>query len=209
MKYDIIHLPKDKWKGTVIPIRYTTDKYYDVSVNRTNKGFAIEIELKDFAEPVTHLPEEYDFPDRLYQDYCENPYAWGVVIDDELIAAMETAQESWSNRLRITELWVSEKFQNQGIGHALIEIAKEQARREGRRAIILETQSCNVNAIGFYLHEGFSLIGMDTCCYTNNDIQRKEVRLEFGWFPAKRKRISREEIEIRMETKDDWYNVDQ
>ena len=186
MRYDIIHLPKEKWKGTIIPIKYTTYKYYDVLVNRTDKGFAIEIELKDFAEPATHLPEEYDFPDKLYQDHWENAYAWGVLVDDELVAAIETDQELWSNRLRITELWVAEKYQKQGIGHALIEKAKEQARRERRRAIILETQSCNVNAIGFYMHEGFSLIGMDTCCYTNNDIQRKEVRLEFGWFPAEK-----------------------
>jgi predicted N-acetyltransferase YhbS len=49
---------------------------------------------------------------------------------------------------------------------------------------------------------------MDTCCYKNNDLQRKEVRLEFGWFPEVKKKLKREEIEIRMETKDDWYNVE-
>lgn len=187
MGYEIVHLPKDKWKGTVIPIRYTTDKYYDVHVKRTDKGFLIEIEKKDFSEPVTHTPEEYDFPDKLYADYWENACAWGIIVNDGLIAAIETDQELWSNRLRITELWVADKYQKQGIGHALIEKAKEQARNEGRRAIILETQSCNVNAIDFYMHEGFTLIGLDTCCYKNNDLQRKEVRLEFGWFPEEYK----------------------
>ncbi len=73
-------------------------------------------------------------------------------------------------------------FQRRGIGRALLAVAKAQAQRERRRAIILETQSCNVAAIDFYLHQGFSLIGLDTCCYTNTDIQRKEVRLEFGYF---------------------------
>ncbi|GKU30493.1 GNAT family N-acetyltransferase [Clostridium folliculivorans] len=208
MKYEIIHLPKEKWKGTLIPIKYTTDKYYDVMVNKTDKGFVIDIEKKAFNEPVTHSPEECDFPDKLYQDHWENAYAWGVVIDDELVAAIETDEELWSNRLRITELWVAEKYQKQGIGHALIEMAKEQARRERRRAIILETQSCNVNAVDFYQHEGFTLIGMDTCCYRNNDLQRKEVRLEFGWFPEEKKRLNREKVEIRMETKDDWYDVE-
>lgn len=208
MEYEIIHLPKEKWKGTTIPIGYKTEQYYDVAVNKTEKGFIIEIEKKDFMEPVTHTPEEYDFPDKLYQDHWENAYAWGVQDHRELVAAMETDQELWSNRLRITELWVAEKYQKQGIGHALIEVAKEQARRERRRAIILETQSCNVNAIDFYQHEGFSLIGMDTCCYKNNDLQRKEVRLEFGWFPGEKKKLKYNEIEIRMETKDDWYNVE-
>jgi predicted N-acetyltransferase YhbS len=208
MEYEIIHLPIEKWKGTIIPIRYKTDKYYDVTMNKIDKGYAIEIEKKDFTEPVTHTPEEYDFPDKLYADHWENAYAWGVLVNDELVAAIETDKEIWSNRLRITELWVGEKYQKQGIGHMLIEMAKEQARRERRRAIILETQSCNVNAVDFYQHESFSLIGMDTCCYKNNDLQRKEVRLEFGWFPEEKKRLSHEEIEIRMETEDDYYNVE-
>jgi predicted N-acetyltransferase YhbS len=208
MEYEIVHLPKDKWKGTIISIKYKKDKYYDVNVNKTDNGFIIEIEKKDSPELETHVLEVYDSPDKLYEDHWENAYAWGVLVHGELVAAIETDQELWSNRLRITELWVSDKYQKQGIGHALIEIAKEQARRERRRAIILETQSCNVNAIDFYQHEGFTLIGMDTCCYQNNDLQRKEVRLEFGLLLEKRKRLTVEEIEIRMETMSDWHNVE-
>jgi predicted N-acetyltransferase YhbS len=49
---------------------------------------------------------------------------------------------------------------------------------------------------------------MDSCCYKNNDLQRKEVRLEFGWFPEEKKRLKDEEIEIRMETRSDWYDVE-
>lgn len=185
MEYEIVHLPREKWEGTVIPISYTTDKYYDVIINKKDKGYSIEIKKKNLAEPIIHRPEEYDFPDSLYKNHWESPYALGVLVNDELVGAIETTPESWSNRLRITELWVADKYQKQGIGRGLMNMAKEQAKREGRRAIILETQSCNTNAIEFYQHEGFTLIGMDTCCYTNNDIERKEVRLEFGWFPER------------------------
>lgn len=208
MNYTINYLPKEVWKGTIIPIRYTTNQYYDVVVDKMEDGFSVQIEKKNFIHPVTHTPEEYDFPDKLYQDFRANAYAWGVVVEDQLVAAIETEPEHWSNRLRVTELWVQEEYQRQGIGHALMEIAKEQARLERRRAIILETQSCNVNAIGFYLHEGFGLIGLDTCCYKNNDLQHKEVRLEMGWFPEKETRLRREDIEIRMETESDWYSVE-
>ena len=208
MEYEIMHLPKAEWKGTSIPIQYKTNQYYDVTVNKMATGFVVEIEKKDFTEQGTHISKEYSFSDKLYEDHWEHAYAWGVLIHDELVAAIETDQELWSNRLRITELWVAKKYQKQGIGHALMEMAKEQARRERRRAIILETQSCNVNAIDFYQHEGFGLIGMDTCCYKNNDLQRKEVRLEFGWFIEEKKRLGRKEVEIRMETKEDWYNVE-
>lgn len=54
-------------------------------------------------------------------------------MDGELIAAIETDQELWSNRLRITELWVKDTYQKQGIGHALIETAKEQASKKRRK----------------------------------------------------------------------------
>ncbi len=208
MNYEIVHLPKEKWKGAVLPIGYTTNQYYDVNVDKTQAGYLISIEKKDLIDPITHSPDEYDYPDKLYADHWEHAYAWGVLVNDELIAAIETEQEVWSNRLRITELWVSEQYQKQGIGHALIEIAKEQARRERRRVVILETQSCNVNAIDFYQHEGFSLIGMDTCCYKNNDLQRKEVRLEFGYFRNKKTPLTRDDMEIRMETPDDYYHVE-
>lgn len=186
MQYKIVHLPKEQWKDQVLPIGYTAREYYDVAVNRNRDGFTVAIQKKELDEPVTHTPEEYDFPDRLYDEFWKQAYAWGVVVEGKLAAAIETCPTEF-NRLRVTELWVDEAYQKQGIGHALMEVAKEQALIENRRAVILETQSCNANAIGFYLHEGFTLIGFDSCCYKNNDIERKEVRLELGWFPAMEK----------------------
>jgi predicted N-acetyltransferase YhbS len=208
MNFEIVHLAKETWKGSVLPIRYSTDQYYDVCVDKTQTGFSIVLDKKAFHATVTHTAEENDFPDKLYEEYWENAYAWGILDGGKLIAAIETDPEIWSNRLRITELWVKESHQKQGFGHALLEIAKEQARRDRRRAVILETQSCNVNAIDFYLHEGFTLIGIDTCCYKNNDLQRKEVRLELGWFPKEKRKLCREEVEIRSESEADYYNTE-
>ena len=184
MSETIIYLPKEKWKGQILPIGYTTDTYYDVSVENKGEGFLVELKRKAFDTPVTHGPEEYDFPDRLYEDHWEKAQAFGVVKEGRLLAAIETCPEEWSNRLRVTELWVDESLRGTGLGKALMNLAKEQAVRENRRAVILETQSCNVNAIGFYLHQGFGLIGFDTCCYSNQDLERGEVRIELGWFPT-------------------------
>ena len=208
MDHEIIHLPKDKWKGTILPMDYTTDTYYDVQLERRDAGYTISIQKETFEEPVTHSSEEDDYPDRLYADHYENAYAWGILQDGLLIAAMETDPEDWSNRLRITEIWVAKEHRHQGLGHALLQVAKEQARRERRRAVILETQSLNVNAVDFYIHEGFTLIGLDTCCYRNNDLGRKEVRLEFGWFPQEKRKLTLEDIELRSETQEDHYQVE-
>lgn len=178
--YEIVPLPKEKWQGAPIPMCYTAAEYYDVAVEQTETGFQVTLEKKTFAEPVTHTPEEYDFPDRLYQEHWEKAYAWGVVENGEMVACIETCPEEWSNRLMVTELWVHEDYRRRGIAHALMALAKEQARRERRRALILETQSCNVGAIAFYLQEGFTLMGFDSCCYQNHDLERKEVRLDLG-----------------------------
>ena len=178
MAYTIEHLPKERWQGYILPMRYTSDSYYDVRVDRTADGFAASFRKTPARPPIEHTPEEYDFPDRLYAEYYEGAFAWGIVQDKELLAAIETCPETWSNRLRVTELWVAEELRGQGIGRALLNLAKEQAGRERRRAVILETQSCNANAIGFYLHEGLTLTGFDACCYRNDDLDRKEVRLE-------------------------------
>ncbi len=208
--YHIIHLSKKDWEGKIIPMRYTTEEYYDVVIEEKKNGFIVELEKKPFETPVSHYPEEYDFPDKLYQEHYEKACAWGVLDEEgEMIACIETCPEEWSNRLRVTEMWVHEDYRRKGIAHELMAVAKEQARLERRRAIILETQSCNAGAIAFYLQEGFSLIGFDACCYNNRDLERKEVRIELGIIYNKPPKLNREDIEIRKEEPSDYHATEE
>lgn len=54
------------------------------------------------------------------------------------------------------------------------------AKASGARMMVLETQSCNENAIAFYKKNGFELIGFDLYAYSNTDPERHEVRVEMG-----------------------------
>lgn len=186
MEYQIIPLPREEWKGTPIPMKYTTECYYDLEMVTDEKGFRVQMIKKPFDKPVTHSPEEYDFPDGLYQDHWEKAEAYGIVAEKdgkkELLACIEICPEEWSNRLMVTEMWVADHLHRQGLGTRLMNVAKEKAIQQGRRAIILETQSCNVGAIAFYRSQGFELIGYDACCYTNIDVERHEIRFDFGYF---------------------------
>lgn len=187
MNYEIIPLPKVKWKGTPILLKYTTNEYYDLETIENDDCFEVKMIKKKFNNPVTHSPEEYDFPDSLYQDHWEKAEAFGIVGENnELLACIEICPEEWSNRLMVTELWVKDELQRKGIGTALMNLAKKQAKIQKRRAIILETQSCNVRAIDFYRKQGFQLIGYDSCCYTNIDIEKHEIRFNFGFFLHKK-----------------------
>ncbi len=211
--FEIVPLPKEEWQGKTLPMGYTTEEYMDVEIRETEAGLQVELERKRFDRPVTHSPEEYDFPDKLYQPHWEKAQAWGVLREEngerELIACIETCPEEWSNRLMVTELWVHEDYRRQGIGRALMAVAKEQARLERRRALILETQSCNAAAIDFYRSEGFTLIGFDSCCYANDDLERKEVRIDLGILRERRRKLSREELEIRRERREDFHATEE
>ena len=184
MKYDIIALPKDRWKGTAIPLTAGSDSCFDIELTPLNReGCTVSIVRKPAEKEIIHTPWEYDFPDSLYQDHREGAEACGVVSDaGELPARIEVCPEEWSNRLMVTGLWVCEALRGKGIGKKLMDQVNEAAARQKRRALIPETQSCNTNAIGFYLRQGFELIGFDTCCYTNNDIGRREVSINLGYF---------------------------
>ena len=183
MAYRIEHLPAEAWKGTPIPLEYTSEYYYDVAVNRTAAGCDISIAKRRFETPVTHTQAEYDYPDGLYAPWWEKAEAYGIIEDGALLAVIEVCPEEWSKRLMVTELYVAPALRGQGWGRKLMDLAKALTVEKGCRALMLETQSCNVNAVDFYRHMGFELIGFDTCCYTNRDIERREVRFNMGWFP--------------------------
>ena len=173
---------KKDFEGTTLPIAYTTESYYDVTLEKTSDGWRTEFTKKNFEKPVTHTPEEYDFPDKLFQAHRKGAFAYGAFDGEKFIGAIELYPEKWANRIRVTELWLDERYRKQGIGKRLMDVAKAEAEKRKARMLILETQSCNVNAIGFYLHQGFDLVGFLSCEYSNTDMDRKEVRLEMGWF---------------------------
>jgi ribosomal protein S18 acetylase RimI-like enzyme len=178
IKNSIVPLEREQWEGhKFAKFSYISNTYYDVAITRTEDDFNVSLVKKEFDIPFEMMPDDFDI---LFQPYLEDVKAWGILLDGRLIAVIETAVEEWSNRLRVTELWVDDVYHRKGVATALMDIAVKRAEDEKRRVVMLETQSCNGNAIAFYLKYGFSLIGFDACAYQNNDLKRKEVRLEFG-----------------------------
>ena len=71
-------------------------------------------------------------------------------------------------------------IKRKGIGSTFIKMAKKRARELRVRMIVLETQSSNFPAIQFYLKNGFQLIGLNVNSYSDEDIKKKEIRIEMG-----------------------------
>ena len=77
--YEIAALPKEQWKEKPIPLTTRSDSYYDFEIDPLNAdGCTVKIIKKQAEEEIIHTPEEYDFPDSLYQDHrkksCSAPY---------------------------------------------------------------------------------------------------------------------------------------
>ena len=170
--YIIKELNKDLYKGHQVEFVYTTKQYYEVI--KSDMGFTLT--LRNFDEVIRK-----SFIDTLFEDYLEFPYAIGLFDNDKLIGFVEGNYEEWHQCYRITNIFIDDSYRHQGYGQILMkEMIERSQKRYSVRAIVLETQSCNYPAISFYKKMGFSLVGLDTLSYSNSDIERKEVRLEFG-----------------------------
>lgn len=170
----IAELPREQYEGYQLVFTYDSKAYYDLRLRASENVFALEFVRTPCA------PIHKEFVDHLFAPYWDDPRAFGLWDGPWLRAVMEVTPETWNNRLRITNLFVQEGYRRRGLGTLMMTKAREIARSQRRRALILETQSCNSAAISFYLSQGLSFMGFNACEYSNEDIARHEVRIEMG-----------------------------
>lgn len=169
---EITILDKEAYAGQKFTLRYKTNGYYDIQAVKT--GF--QIIYKPFNSPI-----ERSLSDSFFNEWLEDPIAFGAFEDGQLIGYVEGSLETWNHRYRISNIGVfNAARRHRGIGTVLIDTILAEAKRSGARMAVLETQSCNENAIAFYLKHGFNIIGFDLYAYTNSDPEQHEVRIEMG-----------------------------
>ena len=169
---EIRRLEKAAYAGKKFTVRYRTNGYYDIRASES--GF--QMQYTRFETPV-----ERGFDDVFFGAWLEEPLAFGAFEGEKLVGFVEGALESWNNRFRISNICVFDTAKRGGgIGGRLMETMQKAAENVGARMLVLETQSCNENAIAFYRKNGFSVIGLDLYAYGNDDPERHEVRIEMG-----------------------------
>jgi ribosomal protein S18 acetylase RimI-like enzyme len=154
---------------------YVSHSYYDVRLWREKDSWKAELVKKNFSEPVKKT-----FKSRFYESFVEAPRVFAAKIGEQQVGWIELGYHKWNNTMRVWEFLVKEEYREKGIGALLMKQAVKIAKEKDARLLVLETQSCNMSAIDFYLNYGFELIGFDTAAYSNNDVDKKEVRLEMG-----------------------------
>ncbi len=176
------------YKGYTKEFKYWTKAYYDII--KDDNGF--KLQLKEFTKPI-----QKSFVGTLFSDRLECPVVFGAFVKRKLVGFIEGSIESWHDLFRINNLLVEEEYRHLGIGDKLMnKICDYAIQHTQARAFILETESCNTPAIGFYKQHGFDMVGLNLMDYTNDDIAMKEVHFEFG------KKINRYPRPIYQEVKD-------
>ena len=155
----------------MLVFEYTTDAVYEPVMN----GWKIELIRRSLPERL-----EKRFTDALFAEWLEEPAAFAAFEGDRWLGCVELSHERWNNRMRISNLLVEKEERGTGIGRMLFKTAVSYAKEKGARMLVLETQSCNAPAIGFYLAMGLRPFGLDLYSYSNQDPDRNEVRLEMG-----------------------------
>lgn len=164
---------KDYPQGKKVFHQYTSKYYYQVRLNTTSAGWRIDLKLQKFAIPFVKKLET-----DIFSDYKEDLQVYVAKEQGKEAALIAFNHQAWNNCTRVWDLYVEDLFQRNGIGSQLLAIAHQKATQWGSRALVLETQSCNVKAINFYRKHQFNLVGLDLLSYSNEDVVNKEVRLE-------------------------------
>lgn len=171
----IIELTKHDSYLREIGSLYSTTHYYDVSINDEPESWEIFLVRKAFDKT-----EEKNYHGRLFEDHIEEPRAFAIVSNNKQVGWIELGYERWNNRMRVWEFLVEKEHRRKGIGTLLMNHAVKITKERGARMLVPETQTNVGGAIDFYLSYGFELIGLDIAAYSNQDIEKKEVRLELG-----------------------------
>lgn len=171
----LVELQKNDAYLKEIGSEYSTSHYYDALVHSESGSWRIELVRKPFEKTL-----DKGYHGRLFEDHIEEPRVLAAVCENKQVGWIELGYDRWNNRMRVWEFLVEEEFRKRGIGTLLMNYAVKVAKEKGARMLVLETQTNKETAIKFYLNFGFKLIGLDIAAYSNEDIEKKEIRLELG-----------------------------
>jgi ribosomal protein S18 acetylase RimI-like enzyme len=92
---------------------------------------------------------------------------------------IETSTE-WDGieHVGILGILVHPSYRNIGVGHSLVEAACIEAKKRGKRKIVLSTFHTNPRAIALYEKLGFDIVGVRKCQFFLNDKYVDEVMME-------------------------------
>jgi ribosomal protein S18 acetylase RimI-like enzyme len=154
-------------------VGYDSMHRYDVRWDESPDRTSFELTLVDLDEPFIRRWKHEHMTD-WYRSLLVEQLSFGAR-DGERLAGLAITESRWNDEAMIWELHVEERQRGRGLGRRLLTAVEDAAREKGLRATVLETQTTNVAAIGFYRACGYQLRAVDLSFYENDDLARGEV----------------------------------
>ncbi len=173
-KMRIAELNRKNYQGFELMVACDTSFYY--GIRERGGGTMLTWELVRTACPRYHM----EWTERLFRDCWDDPRVYGVWDGQNMAALMEVTPERALDRLRITNLYVDEKYRRQGVGRMLLSRAVDIAREQKRRAVVAQVHSANSGAIAFLTEMGMKIVGFDTMGYTNDGMKDRSFPILMG-----------------------------
>src|SRR6185503_5290072 len=114
-------------------------------------------ELVDLDEPFVRRWKHEHMTD-WYLGLLVEELSFGARDDGRLIGLAIT-ESRWNDEAMVWELHVDERHRGRGVGRRLLSAVEDAAKAKDLRSVVLETQTTNVAAIGFYRACGYALQG--------------------------------------------------
>jgi len=155
---------------------YSSDSKYLVAY--TDSEDHTSFDLRPVALPVPYVKAYDHFGDESLERYgpaLGSGFSCGALEGDVLVGLAIAEPDRWNRSVWVWEFHVAQSYRRQGIGGRLMEYVVLQAKREGLRSIVCETQNTNATAIQVYRRLGFRVEGVDISYYSNHDYPDGEI----------------------------------
>lgn len=155
---------------------YSCDSKYLVNYADSQGHTSFELRLVALPTPFVKAYDHFDDESlERYGPALGSGFSCGAFEDDALVGLAIAEPDRWNRSVWVWEFHVAESYRRKGIGGRLMEYVALQAKREGLRSIVCETQNTNAIAIEAYRRLGFRVEGVDISHYSNDDYPDGEI----------------------------------
>lgn len=156
---------------------YESNQFYDLMLERDKDSTLFKLIRTGLKKKYVKCFRTTFEDIEVYNKYILEGNSFGAY-DKGLVGLAICKEHKWNNSLYLSNLLVSGKKRQKGIGKLLIQNIIEHAKNKNIRLIELETQNTNVPAITFYQKQGFKITGLKTNLY-NKDVIEKAIYMTF------------------------------
>ena len=119
---EICELDIAAYRGKAIKVQYTTSYVYEAVVSQDAACFGVMFQRTALPKPLS-----CGFDDVWGSEWLKQPEMYGVCVDGQIAGLLEICMEAWTQRLRITNLFIEPAYRGRGCATRLLEHARQLA----------------------------------------------------------------------------------